>query len=183
MAKSPVSIVNKTAVVNMNSPKALADFSKELKAFIVSNQLYTNIKGKNYVHVEGWQFAGASMGLFPIVEKVEDLSILEDSSKHYKYKAEVKLIQLSTGATVGYGIAVCSNKEKGKTDFDEYAVVSMAQTRAVGKAFRPSIGWIMKLAGYEATPAEEIDQDVTIVDVGASDANKQEILNHHGSNS
>jgi len=153
MAKKVVSIVDKTAVVNINSPKALADFAKELKKFIVENELYTNIKGKNYVHVEGWQFAGASMGIFPIIEKVEDISV----EGNIKYRAEVKLTQISTDKTVGYGIAICSNKEDKKKSFDEYAVASMAQTRAVGKAFRLSIGWIMKLAGYEATAAEEAD--------------------------
>ena len=32
----------------------------------------------------------------------------------------------------------------------------MAQTRAIGKAYRNVIGWVMKLAGYEATPSEEM---------------------------
>src|SRR5688572_13498615 len=36
----------------------------------------------------------------------------------------------------------------------------MAQTRATGKAFRMSIGWIMKLAGYEPTPSEEVSKEV-----------------------
>jgi hypothetical protein len=33
----------------------------------------------------------------------------------------------------------------------------MAQTRAVGKAFRNQLAWLMKAAGFEATPAEEMD--------------------------
>ncbi len=40
---------------------------------------------------------------------------------------------------------------------DEYAILSMAQTRAVGKAFRNQLAWLMKAAGFEATPAEEMD--------------------------
>ena len=44
-----------------------------------------------------------------------------------------------------------------KRSFDEYAICSMAQTRAVGKAYRLLIGWLMKSAGYEATPLEEMD--------------------------
>ena len=35
-------------------------------------------------------------------------------------------------------------------------MMSMAQTRALGKAYRMALGWIMKMAGYEATPAEEM---------------------------
>ncbi len=33
----------------------------------------------------------------------------------------------------------------------------MAQTRAVGKAYRNILAWLMKAAGFEATPAEEMD--------------------------
>ena len=33
----------------------------------------------------------------------------------------------------------------------------MALTRATGKAFRLGFSWIITLAGYEATPAEEMD--------------------------
>jgi hypothetical protein len=45
------------------------------------------------------------------------------------------------------------SKEKG---FDEYAILSMAQTRAIGKTYRNVIGFVMKTAGYEARPAEEM---------------------------
>lgn len=168
MSAANKSITEKTSVVNLQSPKALANFSKELKKFIVDNKLYSEIGEKNFVQVEGWQFAGISMGIIPIVEKVEDVSPdnqeFEYESKYgkkaatiYKYRAEVKLVRLSTGEVVGYGVAVCSNVEKKKNTFDEYAVASMAQTRAVGKAFRGTLGWIMKLAGYEATTAEEAE--------------------------
>lgn len=157
------------ASIDISSPKALAEFANTLKQFIVDNDLYTEIQGKNFVHVEGWQFAGASMGLFPILERYENVSPADkdisfktkygnQTASVYKYNAEVKIVRLSTGETVGYGVALCSNEEKKKNTFDEYAVLSMAQTRAVGKAFRLSLGWIMKLAGYETTTAEEMEE-------------------------
>ena len=86
------------------------------------------------------------------MEKVENLS----EGTNYKYRAEVSLRD-KDGNKVGYGVAICTNREAGKTGFDEYAVASMAQTRAVGKAFRMKLGWLLKIAGYEATPAEEMD--------------------------
>ena len=33
----------------------------------------------------------------------------------------------------------------------------MAQTRAIGKAYRNILAWIIRAAGYEPTPAEEMD--------------------------
>ena len=32
----------------------------------------------------------------------------------------------------------------------------MAQTRALGKAYRMALSWIVKMADYEPTPAEEM---------------------------
>ena len=148
----------KTEQVNLTNPSAIMEFANDLKNMIVQNKLFTDIKGKNYVNVEGWQIAGAFTGVFPIVESVENLS----DRTLYKYRAEVSLRD-KDGNKVGYGVAICTNKEPGKTRFDEYAVASMAQTRAVGKAFRMKIGWLLKIAGYETTPAEEMDAVVAQV--------------------
>lgn len=139
--------------VDINSPKQLVEFASTVKQFVVEQKLYTDIQGKKYVNVEGWQFAGAILGLTPVVQKVEKL----ESTTEVKYRAEV-MLRRKSGENVevlGFGVAVCSNKENKKKSFDEYAIASMAQTRAIGKAYRNSIGWLMKLAGYEATPAEE----------------------------
>lgn len=145
-------IATTTAVIELTNPSSIMNFATNIKELIVKNHLYTDIKGKNYINVEGWQIAGAFTGVFPVVESVENLS----DGELYKYRAEVSLYDQS-GAKVGSGVAICTNKEAGKKNFDEYAVASMAQTRAVGKAFRMKIGWLLKLAGYETTPAEEMD--------------------------
>lgn len=145
-------LTTKTESVNLTNPSDIMDFATTLKKLIIENKLFTSIKGKNYVNVEGWQIAGAFIGIYPIVEKVEDLS---DGMK-YRYRAEVTLRDKDNNI-VGTGMAICTNREPGKTNFDEYAVASMAQTRAVGKAFRMKIGWLLKVAGYETTPAEEMD--------------------------
>lgn len=145
-------IATKTEQVELASPQAVLEFANQLKKLIVDNHLYTDIKGKNYVNVEGWQIAGAFIGISPTVEVVENLS----QGTFYKYRAEVSLRD-KEGNKVGYGVAICTNKEAGKHNFDEYAVCSMAQTRAIGKAYRMRIGWLLKVAGYETTPAEEMD--------------------------
>ena len=149
--KSELELAKQTENVALSNPQAVIGFAGQLKQLIVENKLYTDIRGKNYVNVEGWQIAGAFTGLYPVVEAVENLS----EGNFYKYRAEVSLRD-KEGNKVGYGVAICTNKEPGKTSFDEYAVASMAQTRAVGKAFRLKIGWLLKVAGYETTPAEEM---------------------------
>lgn len=136
----------------LQKPSQMTNMAQILKHHIVSHNLYTNIVGKNYAHVEGWQFAGGLLGVFPRVVEVKDVS----KTGEIKWLAEVELVEQETGKVVSRGFAVCSNKEAKKKSFDEYAVLSMAQTRAIGKAYRNLIGWVMKLAGYEATPTEEM---------------------------
>ncbi len=85
-----------------------------------------------------------------IVDEPKNLS----TDKEIKWSAAAKIY--IGDKVVGIGYALCSNKEARKRSFDEYAILSMAQTRAIGKAYRNKIGWIMKLAGYESTPSEEM---------------------------
>lgn len=136
----------------IEKPAEVAEMAGVLKNHIVKHKLFTSIVGKNYAHVEGWQFAGGMMGLFPRVTEVTDLS---DGTKK-KWLARVEIIDRKTDKVVSVGMALCSNEESKKKSFDEYAVLSMAQTRAIGKAYRNLLGWVMKLAGYESTPSEEI---------------------------
>ena len=125
----------------------------DLAKFIKENKLYQNIQGKEFVNVEGWQYAGSRLGIFPVVEHVINFS----NETEMKYEAKVTLLNVRSGQTVGAGFAICSNKENGKKYYQEFAIASMAQTRAIGKAYRNILAWIIRAAGYEPTPAEEMD--------------------------
>jgi hypothetical protein len=144
---------NGLTIQHLQDPAVFAKVAEQVQTHVNKNGLTSNIKGKNYVEVEGWQFAGALLGIFP---RMEELTNLSDGSK-YKYRSRVVLVDMHTGRELGSGEAICSNQEKSKQYFDEYAIASMAQTRATGKAFRLFIGWIMKAAGFEATPAEDVE--------------------------
>jgi len=132
---------------------SMLQLSNELSKLIKEKGLSSNIQGKQFVNVEGWQFAGASLGLMPIITDTKDLS----NENTIKYMATCEVRNINTGLVVATGIALCSNAEKTKRYFDEYAILSMAQTRAIGKAYRNLLAWLMKAAGFEATPAEEMD--------------------------
>lgn len=137
---------------SIENPSEVVKMANVLKNHIVGHNLYTNIKGKNYVHVEGWQFAGGMLGLFPQVVDVKNVG----DDKVFKYEAKVNIVNMKTNQIVSTGYAMCSKSESKKASFDEYAVMSMSQTRAIGKAYRNIIGWVMKLAGYQGTPSEEM---------------------------
>lgn len=154
MTAKKTTSVTKLKEYDMAAPQEMADMALVLKNHVVKQKLYSNIKGKNYAHVEGWQFAGGLMGLYPRVLQVENLS----TDKEIKWKADVEIVRLKDDKVVGRGFALCSNQEQIKKTYDEYAIMSMAQTRAIGKAYRNMVGWVMKLAGYEGTPSEEMSK-------------------------
>lgn len=146
--------------LSLNDPSDVMAFANTLKKFIFDNKLSSVIQDKNYVFVDGWKFAGINFGIVPIVDEPVQLldgETLATGKKEIKYKCSCRLVR-ADGVVVGTGFALCSNKEHKKRNFDEYAIASMAQTRAIGKAFRNMIGFIMSAAGFESTPAEEMDE-------------------------
>ena len=150
LEKPSYSLINKDSMLSL---------SNELSKLIIDKKLSSNIQGKQYVNVEGWMFAGASLGLMPIITETTDLTRrgTEPGQVEIKYMAKCEVRNINTGQLVATGVAICSNFEHSKKRFDEYAILSMAQTRAIGKAYRNLLAWLMKAAGFEATPAEEMD--------------------------
>lgn len=143
----------------------MAKMATIVKQHIIKNNLYVSIVGKNYVLVEGWQFAGGLMGLFPRIVKVENIGTM-------KWLAQAEIVNFKTDKVVATGFAICSKEENKKASFDEYAILSMAQTRAIGKVYRNLIGWVIKMAGYESTPAEEMGSKAGINSQNAPEASR-----------
>ena len=114
-------------------------------------------KEKGYVTVEGWNTLGTMLGITPITECVVPFQ----TKAKYGYKARVSLYQnaiiengkLVSGTLLATAEAIATSAGFQKNEPDVY---SMAQTRALGKVYRMALSWIMKLAGFEPTPAEEM---------------------------
>ena len=132
------------------SPIAVVERATEaadaLAAVIEQKQLYTQIQNRKHVNVEGWTLLGSMLGVFPIVEWTRET---EDG-----WEARVVARTLS-GHEVGAAEAMCTRKENSWKRRDDYAIRSMAQTRAVSKALRHPLGFIMTLAGYDPSPEAE----------------------------
>jgi len=145
---------------------ALAEIIHAQKDAEGKPSLYVMIKGKKFVRVEGWTTLGAMLGVVPIEEYCNALPEGEGKG----YKAKVNLIRINDGMQVGGASAICKLTEKG-WDAEDYATHSKAISRATGKAFRLSFAWIMKLAGFEPTPADEV------FEVEGSEAEAQDVSN------
>lgn len=130
-----------------------------LSNIIRQQRLITSIKGKEYVNVEGWTTLGAMLGVIP-----REVATTEQDGI---YTSIVELVRISDGAVIGRASAECGEEEPWASR-PRYARRSMAQTRATGKACRLAFSWIMKLAGYEPTPAEEMPPEQEPGDISPS---------------
>lgn len=121
-----------------------------LAGVITDKHLYADISGRRHVTVEGWTLLGTMLGVFPVCTWTR---LIENG-----WEARVEARTLN-GQVVGASEAQCTHDEKTWATRDEFALRSMAQTRATSKALRLPLGFVMVLAGYEATPAEEMPRD------------------------
>jgi len=119
---------------------ALSDVLKQKK-------LTTRIGQKDHVNVEGWTLCGTMLGVFPVVEWTRQL----ENGWEARVEARTR-----DGHVVGSAEAECRRTENRWKTADDYAIRSMAQTRAISKALRAPLGFIVVLAGYDATPEEEM---------------------------
>lgn len=134
----PVEVVEKAARV-----------ADALKDVIVRKGLFTLIQGKAHIGVEGWQLVGAMLGVTAVCVHTEPV----DGG----YLATVEA-RTSDGRVIGRADALCTKHEKRGPwkQADDYARLSMAQTRATSKALKGPLGFVVSLAGYATTPAEEM---------------------------
>lgn len=120
-----------------------------LKNVIQSQDLAVKIGPSEYVTAEGWEVLGTMLGCTPYVEDVVEIPV--DHKHKFMYKATVSIRQGDTILSRASAMAERNNMQK-----DRPSVYSMAQTRALGKAYRMALSWIVKMADYEPTPAEEM---------------------------
>ena len=119
-----------------------------LKAVIVARGLVSNIQGKEYPQVEAWQTLAVMLGIAAVCEW----------SRPIEGGWEARCIVQRNGVTIGAAEAQCTRSERTWKNRDDYAIRSMAQTRATSKSLRSVLGFVMVLAGYQATPSEEMPE-------------------------
>lgn len=128
--------------------KALADvIDKKPKKVIINDEIY--------LEYEDWQTLGRFYGV----------SAAAVSTRHVEFgdvvgfEATAEALLLVNGETVRISAAeaMCLNDEWKWQDKPLFQLKSMAQTRACAKALRNVLAWVVVLAGYKPTPAEELD--------------------------
>ena len=149
--------------------------AKALGVVLAGKKKPVMMNGEQYLEFEDWQTVGQFYGY---TVKTGDAVECEVAGVKGA-KAHADLISLKTGQFLGGAEAYCmrdedhwntrakyewlenENGKRVKTKVGDeivpwFQLASMAQTRAGAKAFRNRLAWVVVLAGYKATPAEEL---------------------------
>jgi hypothetical protein len=119
---------------------------------IEAKKLYATISGRRHITAEGWTTLGGMLGVVPVVCWTRP----NETGDGYVARVEARTLD---GRVVGAAESECSRVESKWKNRDPYAIRSMAQTRAIGRALRAPLGQIVVLAGYEPAGAEEIPSE------------------------
>ena len=123
-----------------------------LKEVISKKSKPVIMNGEQYLEYEDWQTVGHFYGL---KVRTGDAVPVEINGVHGA-KAQAWVVDLHTGREIGGAEAYCLRDERNWETKPWFQLASMAQTRAGSKSLRNVLAWVVVLAGYKPTPAEEM---------------------------
>jgi hypothetical protein len=122
--------------------------AKSLDRIVQEQQLFTQIGPSKHLRIEAWITLAQSYGYAFDVEWTRPIE------GGWEARA---VVRGPTGEVVGHADAECGTRgDANWTTKPSFQQRSMAQTRAISKALAFQLRWVVVLAGYSATPAEEM---------------------------
>lgn len=158
MSSDAIIVHPSSAVTTMENAPAtvLAEAQKAataLKDVIARKAKPVIINGEQYIEAPDWQLIGKFYGYTSGLEHEPEYVELNEA---HGFKATAVAIDRS-GVVRSRATAYCMDDEQRWDKAPTFQLCSMAQTRANAKVLRNVLGWVVELAGYKPTPAEEMD--------------------------
>lgn len=149
-----------TDLVVARPPNKVLEQAREvalaLKDRIDNKPKAVKFNGETYLEFEDWQVLGNFYG---ITAKIIETKYVEYGAVK-GFEARAVAVKVGSGQEISGAEALCLNDEPNWAIKPLFQLKSMAQTRACSKALRNVLAWVVVLAGYKPTPAEEM-QGVT----------------------
>ena len=165
-SKNEIMVTREPAVILAEAKKA----AQALMTVVAQKKKPVIFNGEQYLEFEDWQTVGKFYGLSVRVTKTTFI----DLGGVRGYEATAEAIRVSDGMVMSSADAMCLNDEDnwstrtkyewkdgkktkaGDVPVPLFQLRSMAQTRACAKAYRNVLAWVVVLAGFKPTPAEEM---------------------------
>lgn len=111
--------------------------------------------GETYLENEDWLTVARFYG---VTSRISGTRYIEYGDvRGFEATAEAFLPGIDGGQVISMADAMCLNDEPNWSKKPLFQLRSMAQTRASSRVLRQVFGWVVVLAGYKPTPAEEMD--------------------------
>jgi len=146
-----------------------ADFALKMQEATAKAKILTNViaaqsdkyvvhaQGQDFLRYEAWATLAQGYGLTAGIESYKNIY---DTDGHTVLGVmATAILRDNTGTQIGGAPAFCMFDEPNWTNKPLAQVASMAGTRAASKALRIGLSWVVVLAGYNPTPAEEFERD------------------------
>ena len=124
-----------------------------------SDKYVVHAAGQEFLRFEAWSTLARGYGWTAGVETITDVL---DTDGHTVIGVEAyAVLRDNMGTQIGGAPARCMMDEPNWSNKPLAQVASMAGTRAASKALRIGLSWVVVLAGYNPTPAEEFERDAS----------------------
>lgn len=155
--------------------KNATEAAEVLMEVVKAQSLFQKIGPREHLLVTAWQFLAHFYGVTAKI--VEVRPIVDELTGAAGFEATADALLVATGQVISSGRAMCLNNEDnwntrpkyeyqnnervqvGNVRVPSYQLASMAQTRAIGKVLSNVLRFVVALAGYDTTPAEEMSGD------------------------
>lgn len=152
------------------------EVARLLMEFVEKRELFQQIGKNKHILVEAWQFCGHFYGITARERVTESYLDELTGAAGFKSTADVVLIS-NTDKIISSASALCLNNEDnwnsrpkykwennirtqvGEVRVPSQQLASMAQTRAISKSLSNVLRFVVVLAGFSSTPAEEMTGD------------------------
>lgn len=124
----------------------------QLQTIIRGKRKPVIFNGEQYLEFEDWQTVGRFYRLAAKVVKTDFVEYGDAKG----FEARAVALDIDSGIEISAAEALCLNDEKNWAMKPLFQLKSMAQTRACAKALRNVLAWVVVLAGFKPTPAEEM---------------------------
>jgi len=167
---------------------AATDVADRLHDVITRKHLSVRIGNSEHVRIEGWQACGTLVGVFategagvteipwPEIDAEAEPALARAKARGLAFGFKASYRAEKNGLEVGWGEGRVTRSERNWQTRDDYALASMAQTRGQSRALRQPLGFVVSLAGYDATPAEEMDSPPPVAEAFLTDEQVREVV-------
>lgn len=131
--------------------------AKALMKVVEGKKRPVKFNGETYLEYEDWQTVGRFYGVTPMVKHTKYVEFGEDEHRVRGFEATADILLVANNQVISSAEAMCLSDEQNWARKPLFQLRSMAQTRACAKALRNVLAWVVVLAGFKPTPAEEMD--------------------------